>query len=90
MGMGMAVTVMTTSTAMTEKAAILDWHSAQLDLSTRIDGAYRNTQNVRRFFKRKIGEHFKFDRAFMAWMKTHHGSTLADAVSEWSRREAAR
>ena len=72
-----------TSTAMTEKAAPLDWHGAALDRSTRIDHAYKNTQNVRRFFKREIGDHFKFDRPFMAWMKAHAGSTLAEAVAEW-------
>lgn len=81
----MPVTAMTTSTAMTEKAAPLDWHSASLVPSTRIDASYRNTQNVRRFFKREIGDHFKFDRSFMVWMKAHQGATLADAISEWLR-----
>ncbi|WP_110032030.1 DUF6434 domain-containing protein [Hoeflea marina] len=69
---------------MTERSP-LDWHSAPLEPSTRIDAAYRNTQNVRRFFTREIGEHFRFDRPFMAWMKSHRGSTLAEAAEQWRR-----
>jgi hypothetical protein len=76
--------------AMTEPVHHLDWHSAPLEPSTRIDRFYKNTQNVRRFFKREIGAHFKFDRSFMEWMKKHNGLTLSDAVAEWRRREAGK
>ncbi|PHR23094.1 MAG: hypothetical protein COA37_10050 [Hoeflea sp.] len=69
---------------------IRDWHSDPAADSTIIDANYRNTQNVRRFFKSAIGDHFKFDRPFMAWMKAHAGSTMAEAVAEWRRREATR
>jgi len=69
---------------------IRDWHSDPIANTTLIDENYRNTQNVRRFFKAAIGDHFKFDRSFMAWMKAHAGSTMAEAVAEWRRREAAR
>jgi len=65
---------------------IRDWHSDPIADSTIIDANYRNTQNVRRFFKAAIGDDFKFDRPFMAWMKAHVGSTMA----EWRRREATR
>jgi len=71
---------------MTEKR---DWHSDPITNDTVIDAGYRNTQNVRRFFKAAIGERFKFDRAFMAWMKVHTGATMADAVAEWLRRESS-
>jgi hypothetical protein len=54
-----------------------------------IDANYRNTQNVRRFFKAEIGDHFKFDRPFMAWMKAHESATMAEAVAEWRRRDQA-
>ncbi|WP_082128144.1 DUF6434 domain-containing protein [Hoeflea sp. IMCC20628] len=67
-----------------------DWHSDPITNETMIDADYRNTQNVRRFFKTAIGDHFKFDRPFMAWMKSHRGSTMQDAVAEWQRREAAK
>ncbi|MCY0094062.1 DUF6434 domain-containing protein [Hoeflea ulvae] len=65
-----------------------DWHSDPITNETLIDADYRNTQNVRRFFKAAIGDHFKFDRPFMAWMKSHQGATMQDAVAEWQRREA--
>jgi len=50
-----------------------------------ITTTYRNTQNVRRFFRKECGDHFKFDRAFMAWMKSADGKTMGDAVKEWLR-----
>jgi len=65
-----------------------DWHSDKISNSTRIDNSYRNTQNVRRFFKSKCGVHFKFDRSFMLWMKENEGKTMGDAVTEWLRRQA--
>ena len=63
-----------------------DWHYSPLDRATVIDATYRNTQNVRRFFKAEIGQHFGFDRAFMAWMKANRGKSLGDAVAEWQSR----
>lgn len=74
-------------TAMTE---VVDWHRDPITGDTVIDANYRNTQNVRRFFKAEIGEHFKFDRPFMAWMKPHPGLTMRDAATEWQRREATK
>ena len=47
---------------------------------------YRNTQNVRRFFKRECGDGFRFDRDFMAWMKNGKRKTMGDAANEWKRR----
>jgi hypothetical protein len=41
---------------------------------------------VRRFFKRECGEHFRFDRPFMAWLKRATNKTMGDAVNEWLRR----
>lgn len=69
-------------------AASFNWHSDPIDRTTLIDAHYRNTQNVRRFFRKTCGEHFKFDRAFMAWMKSAAGQTMGDAVDEWLAREA--
>jgi hypothetical protein len=63
-----------------------DWHCDYIDKSTVITSTYRNTQNVRRFFKAELGDHFKFDREFMAWMKASSGNTMGDAVTEWRRR----
>ncbi len=64
-----------------------DWHSEEISTRTRIDSAYKNTQNVRRFFRSECGDHFKFDRSFMRWMKDNVGKTMGDAVAEWRRRQ---
>lgn len=60
-----------------------DWHSEKLTLETVITNSYKNTQNVRRFFKQHIGEHFAFNRPFMFYMKASVGKTLAHAIEEW-------
>ncbi|NRB33044.1 MAG: hypothetical protein HRU27_20895 [Rhizobiaceae bacterium] len=65
-----------------------DWHSATLTLDTVITDSYKNSQNVRRFFKMHVGEHFKFNIASMAWMKENTGKTLADAVEAIKSLEA--
>ena len=67
-----------------------DWHGGEIGRTTIITRSYRNTQNVRRFFRAECGEDFKFDRAFMAWLKAAVGLTMADAVDEWKRRQAVR
>jgi hypothetical protein len=66
----------------------IDWHSAPLDHATVITPGYRNTQNVRRFFKAACGPDFKLDRDFMAWMKAASGRTMGDAATEWLSRRA--
>ncbi|KJC37997.1 hypothetical protein UP09_26380 [Bradyrhizobium sp. LTSP885] len=66
-----------------------DWHSDPITHQTHITETYRNTQNVRRFFTAECGDHFKFDRAFMAWLKGGKKKTMGDAVKEWLRREQA-
>jgi hypothetical protein len=66
-----------------------DWHRDAITRSTPITASYRNTQNVRRFFQAQCGLHFKFDRLFMAWLKTDVRKTMGDAVDEWHRRKRA-
>ncbi|WP_298840393.1 DUF6434 domain-containing protein [uncultured Roseobacter sp.] len=65
-----------------------DWHSAELTPETVITDSYRNSQNVRRFFKTHADPAFKFNIAFMKWMKSNTGRTLAEAVSEYHRMKA--
>lgn len=81
---------MTRKAALTEIIATMttkrDWHCELVELDTVIDEHYKNTQMVRRFFKEQIGDHFKFDRPFMAWMKENTGRTMQDAVEEWLHR----
>ncbi len=66
-----------------------DWHSEKITPDTVIDSSYRNTQNVRRFFKAQCGEAFKFNRSFMHWLKANSGKTMGDAVREWKNQSAA-
>ncbi|MEM7566086.1 MAG: DUF6434 domain-containing protein [Pseudomonadota bacterium] len=64
----------------TRPKSTFDWHSETLTHETVITDSYRNTQNVRRFFKAACGPGFRFNIAFMAWMRAHVGRTLGDAV----------
>lgn len=61
----------------------LDWHAAPLSDDTKIDAKYRNTQNVRRYFKLCLGDDFRMNRRFMAWMKDNPGKTLRTACEVW-------
>ncbi|MEO0497889.1 MAG: DUF6434 domain-containing protein [Pseudomonadota bacterium] len=61
-----------------------DWHSEPLTPETIITDSYKNSQNVRRFFRSQIGDGFKFNIEFMAWMRTNIGQTLADACVEYT------
>jgi hypothetical protein len=62
-----------------------DWHSENLTLDTIITDSYKNSQNVRQFFKQHCGEKFHFSIPFMHFMKNNCGITLRDAVNEWQR-----
>jgi Domain of unknown function (DUF6434) len=64
-----------------------DWHSHSITRQTPITQSYRNTQNVRRYFTAQCGSEFRFDRPFMAWMKSATGKTMGDAADEWLRRQ---
>ena len=60
-----------------------DWHKEPLNFDTVITDSYKNSQNVRRFFKEHADPNFKFNIEFMNWMKSNAGKTLADAVIEY-------
>jgi hypothetical protein len=65
-----------------------DWHGGEITPATPITKSYRNTQNVRRFFKTECGADFAFDRSFMVWLKDGAEKTMGDAAEEWRRRKA--
>ena len=67
-----------------------DWHSAPLTPQTIITASYKNTQNVRRFFKAEAGPQFKFNIAFMDWMRANTGKTLADACAAYGTLKVAK
>lgn len=66
-----------------------DWHSEPLTPETVITDSYKNSQNVRRFFKAQLGDGFKFNIAFMEWMRRNTGKTLADACVAYREIRAA-
>ena len=60
-----------------------DWHKEPLTPKTIITDSYKSSQNVRRFFRQHAGADFKFNIAFMAWMKSNAGKTLGDAIEAY-------
>ena len=71
-------------------AAQFDWHADPITRFTRVDASYRNTQNVRRFLRGQCGAGFRFDRAFMGWIRNGAEKTMGDVADEWLRRQATR
>jgi len=65
-----------------------DWHSAELTSQTVLTDSYKNTQNVRRYFREHVDPAFKFNIEFMAWIKANIGKTLADAGVEYTAMRA--
>lgn len=65
------------------KTSRFDWNTEKLTIETEITDNYKNTENVREFFKNQIGDKFKFNVKFMNWMKTAQGKNLGDAVELW-------
>lgn len=63
-----------------------DWHAGPITRNTPLDPHYRNTQKVRQFLIEECGQSFKFDRAFMAWIKSNIPTTMGDVADEWLRR----
>ncbi len=68
----------------------VDWHKNHIDDSTIITDSYKTTQNVRRYFKSKFGENFKFDRDFMNWINNATGLTMGDVSEEWAKRQKSK
>ena len=64
-----------------------NWAKEILTLETIITDSYKNGTNTRNFFKKQLGEKFKFNIAFMTWMKANCGKTLKDAVEIWQALE---
>lgn len=60
-----------------------DWQKETLSLHTIITDNYKNTENVRAFFKKHISQNFTFDVSFMNWMKENIGKNLANAIEAW-------
>ena len=63
-----------------------DWHTDPIDRGTPVTDSYKSSQRVRRFLKAQCGPKFKFDRAFMAWIKDGNLKTMGAVADEWTRR----
>ncbi len=57
---------------------------APLIRATRIDPAFRVTQNVMRFFKRSCGQNFAMEKEFQAWLCDGTPKTLGEAADAWN------
>ena len=57
-----------------------------IDRTKLVTDSYKNTQGVRRFLTAQCGPNFKFDRAFMAWIKDGNLKTMGDVADEWTRQ----
>ncbi|MEO8384458.1 MAG: DUF6434 domain-containing protein [Betaproteobacteria bacterium] len=64
-----------------------NWHADLITRETMVDGAYKNTQNVRRFLVLQCGADFKFDRDFMAWIRNGARKSMGDVADEWLGRK---
>ena len=60
----------------------INWHSHILTLETTITKSYKNTQNVRRFFRLHLGDDFHFNREFMAWIKADSTHRFIDLYTD--------
>lgn len=67
-----------------------DWRKGSISPATVIDEGYANGPNVRAFFIAQIGKRFRFNIAFMKWMRDASGRTMADAIEAWLSIEADR
>jgi len=74
----------------TQTISKFDWHSEPLNDETIITDSYKNSQNVRRYFKSRLGDGFKFNTLFMAWMRENAGKTLADACAAYPALKATK
>ena len=63
-----------------------NWHSEPLSDQTIITKDFKNTQNVRRYFRSHFGESWKNNRIFMAWFKDNDGKTLKEVVEEFKNQ----
>ena len=64
-----------------------NWHNDPITRDTPVTESYRNTQNVRRFLLAECGPNFRFDRAFMAWIKDDTPKTMGDVADTWLSRQ---
>lgn len=67
-----------------------NWARDPITDQTIIDAGYTNGPNVRDYFTTSIGPRFRFNLAFMQWMKSNPGRTMSDAIDAWLAIEADR
>ena len=60
-----------------------NWAKEVLTLDTRITDSVTFGKNFRGFMKENIGPRFVCHSDFMAWVRSHHGATLKEAIDAW-------
>lgn len=68
----------------------VDWARLEITPETVITDSYTNGPNVRAFFEAQIGPRFRFNIAFMDWMRRNDGKTMAEATDAWLEIERLR
>jgi len=58
-----------------------------LELDAKITSNYNSGEEVRAFFRKHIGEHFKFTVGFMKFCKSNPEKTFADAIEFWHNEQ---
>ena len=66
---------------------MFDGHSDVINRDTPVDGGHKSTQNIRRFLVGQCCASFKFDRAFMAWIRNGAPKNMGDVADEWIKRK---
>ena len=66
----------------------VDWAHLKISRGTVITDSYTNGPNTRAFFQAEIGPRFRFNIAFMDWMRANVGRTMGEAVEAWLAIEA--
>lgn len=74
----------------TKALSTFNWQTEDLSLETIITDSYKNSENVRAFFKKHIGSSFKFNVGWMNWIKENTGKTLQDAIDAYHCKKLAK
>lgn len=59
-----------------------------ITLYSKIEPNFKCTEKHRAFFKKEIGEAFKFNVAFQKWLKENTGKTYREAITCWKYKKS--
>lgn len=67
----------------TSSACGVDKHLNKISLNSKLGKNFTCSQDVRKFFKKEIGNNFTFKVPFLKWLKSHPDNTYSDAINEF-------